>query len=411
MSRLLRSAAPKKAAVSRRATVRWAALGAVAVMLATACGAKTEIVYVDPPGLHGSYQPFMQTTDPRIDRNGHHTVPPAVAIGPEADGHTLDPIVPIPASHSRLIDTSHRAKPNKQFYFSFEDHPIQMSPRSSPVPVPTARPAASVAAAGAVTPNTRPAMTPAAEGAAPSVSTEPGSSTGVAPTLATETVGHSEVAAEAPKPSAEAARPTVASPTALPARYNLGTNLGTPVPANGPALSMAVSGEEPLTVTGAIDKVAGRGVLVRSADGSQQVLVPDGARLERESRGRVSDLRPGDMVGVWRQPNGPALSVRVYSQGQGMPRPGIVPMTGARLGQIAVFGKIVAFQGNSIVVNSGAETTSIALPGGVEVLKPAAASLSDLAVGASLTATGNLGADGVLTATAARLTAGVLPAR
>ena len=197
----------------------------------------------------------------------------------------------------------------------------------------------------------------------------------------------------------------------MPARYNLGTNLGTPVPANGSALSMAIAGEEPLTVSGAIDTVAGRGVVVRSAEGSQQVLVPDGARLERESHGQVSDLRPGDVVGVWRQPNGPALSVRVYSQGQGMPRPGIVPMTGARLGQIAVFGKVVAFQGNSILVNSGAETTSIPLPSNVEVLEPATASLSDLAVGASFTATGNLGPDGVLTATAARLTSDASPAR
>ena len=122
----------RPAAITRRAAVRWATLGAVAVMLATACGAKTEIVYVDPPGLHGAYQPFIQTTDPRIDRNGHHTVPPSVAIGPEAEGHKLDSLLPIATSHSRLVDTAHRAKLNKPFYFSFEDHPIQMSPTDQP---------------------------------------------------------------------------------------------------------------------------------------------------------------------------------------------------------------------------------------------------------------------------------------
>jgi hypothetical protein len=68
------------AAFTRRVVVRWATLGVVAVMLATACGPKTEIRYVDPPGTHGSYRPFIQTTDPRVDRNGHHTVPPFVAI-------------------------------------------------------------------------------------------------------------------------------------------------------------------------------------------------------------------------------------------------------------------------------------------------------------------------------------------
>jgi hypothetical protein len=46
----------------------------------------------------------------------------------------------------------------------------------------------------------------------------------------------------------------------------------------------------------------------------------------------------------------------------------------------------------------------IALGNGVEVFKPAQASLADLAVGTSLTATGSLGKDGVLMATSARLT-------
>jgi hypothetical protein len=192
----------------------------------------------------------------------------------------------------------------------------------------------------------------------------------------------------------------------MPARYNLGASLGTPVPSDGPALSLPVGGAAPSTISGAIEKILDRQVLVRAAAGAQRVLLPETARLERESRGQVEDLRPGELVNVIQRPGGPASTIRLYSKGPGMPQPGIVPLDGARLGQVSIIGRIVALQLGGLLVNTGTETTPILLSSGVEVFKPAQASVADLKVGTSLTATGSVGTDGVLTATSARLTSG-----
>jgi hypothetical protein len=190
----------------------------------------------------------------------------------------------------------------------------------------------------------------------------------------------------------------------MPARYSLGTNLGTPMPVAGPSLSLRVSGDESEVVSGPIERVNGSIFMVKTATGSRRVQLPEQARLEREGRGRVEDLRPGEVVGAVQAPGGPATTIRLYSKGPGMPRPGIVPMLGAQLGQVTTFGTVIALQSGGLLVNTGGASMPILLSGGVEVLKPVQAAARDLTVGATVTATGLPGPDGVLVASSVRLT-------
>jgi hypothetical protein len=191
----------------------------------------------------------------------------------------------------------------------------------------------------------------------------------------------------------------------VPARYSLGTGLGAPAPTDRPVLGLAVAGDEPEVVSGPIESVSGSTIVVKTSDGSRRVQLPEQARVEREGRGRMEDLRPGEVVGVVQAPGGPATTIRLYSKGPGMPQPGIVPMLGPQLGQVTTFGTVIAMQGGGLLVNTGGASVPIMLSGAPEVLKPVKAGQTDLTVGSTVTATGSPGADGALVASSVRLTA------
>jgi len=202
----------------------------------------------------------------------------------------------------------------------------------------------------------------------------------------------------------DAAAPQAQPSPTVPARYSLGTGLGTPVPGDRQASQLPIGADDPSIVSGSVDSIVGETIVLRGSSGLQKVKLSDSARLEREGLGRLDDLLPGSLVGVVQAPGGPADTVRLYSKGQGMPRPGIVPMVGASQGHVTVFGTIVTMQFGGMLVNTGTETMSITLPPGITVLKPLKAGLPDLAKGTPVIATGNIGADGVLTAASMRLT-------
>jgi hypothetical protein len=94
-----------------------------------------------------------------------------------------------------------------------------------------------------------------------------------------------------------------------------------------------------------------------------------------------------------------------------MPRLGIVPMVGSRLGQVTTFGSVVGLQFGGLVLNAGSLTTAVTLPNTVEILKPAPSAPNDLRVGAQIIATGPVNADGTLVATGVRMTGQSRPDR
>ena len=165
------------------------------------------------------------------------------------------------------------------------------------------------------------------------------------------------------------------------------------------------------TVAGRVESIVGPVVMIKSASGSSQIKLADRARVDRDALGTTTDLRPGQFVGAVQTLGGPASSVRLYAMGPSTPRPGIVPPMGSRTGQVTTFGSVVTLQFGGLLLNTGGETTTVTLPAGVEILKPAQAAPSALAIGAQIIATGAMSADNVLAATAVRITGGARPGR
>ena len=157
----------------------------------------------------------------------------------------------------------------------------------------------------------------------------------------------------------------------------------------------------PNTVNGAIDSVNGRTLMVTTNTGPKTVQVAEGATIEQEGKGSVSDLLPGLGVGVTGKPDGStvtAVSIRIFPAALGTPRPGQFPMTGANQGNLMTNSTIESFDGSKLVLNSAGQRYEIAVPPGTEVLKPVPASLTALAPGVRVLAMGTPGPDGALQA-------------
>jgi hypothetical protein len=78
---------------------------------------------------------------------------------------------------------------------------------------------------------------------------------------------------------------------------------------------------------------------------------------------------------------------------------------------VTAFGSVVTLQFGGLLLNTGGATMTVTLPAGVEILKPAPADASALAVGTQIIATGTMSAADVLTASAVRITGVARPAR
>jgi hypothetical protein len=171
-------------------------------------------------------------------------------------------------------------------------------------------------------------------------------------------------------------------------------------------LVMTDEDEEVGSVSGRIESISGSTMLVRTETGQEaHVPLQPGARIDRDTPGTAADLKPGQFVGVLQRPSGPAVSVRLYDTNPAMPPPGMVPMVGSRIGQVTTFGTIVSLQFGGLVLNIGSQTTPVAIPNEVEILKAARGTVADAGVGAQIIATGPLAADGSINATAIRVTA------
>lgn len=156
--------------------------------------------------------------------------------------------------------------------------------------------------------------------------------------------------------------------------------------------------DAPTNVSGPIDRLDGRDLMVMTVDGAKRVQVPESARLEQEGRGATTDLQPGLSVDVTGKPDGMALSIRIFPAALGTLRPGQFPMTGANQGNMMTNSVIESFDGKMLVVMGGANRFTITVPSDVEVLKPVPAKMEDLQVGKRILAVGTPGANGLFIA-------------
>lgn len=166
-----------------------------------------------------------------------------------------------------------------------------------------------------------------------------------------------------------------------------------PTAAPAPAPKPAAAGN---TVNGSIDAVSGRTLTVTTNTGSKTVQIAENATIEQEGKGSVSDLLPGLGVGVTGKPDAAggtvtAVSIRIFPAALGTPRPGQFPMTGANQGNLMTNSVIESFDGSKLVLNAAGQRYEIAVPPGTEVLKQVPATLSALAPGVRVLASGTPG--------------------
>lgn len=375
----------------RSAHLRVLGVATAAMLLLAAC-AKEEIVYVDP-GDHGSgsYTPFARSTSPRVHPDDHYHPADDVQIG--GDLHPAE-YVPIGQQTSQWVHSDGANRAVAQLALEYE----RMTHTEANGGFQVTGSGHGVAAAPSV-PGV-PAVA-AAKPASPPITGPKPPAPGTGPILQQ---GGPMIAPAAPKPGAQAA----ASPTPA-ARLSLGAGLGATAGPNarqsaaGLALTDDDKDPETATISGKIEGIVGPIVTVKTPTGSVNFKLAERARMDRDAVGSPNDLKPGQFVGVVQTPGGPATSIRLYATGPTMPRPGMVPIVGSRTGQITTFGSVVTLQFGGLLLNTGAETTTVTLPTGVEILKAVPSDASAITVGANVIATGIVGPDNMLQASSVRI--------
>ncbi len=359
----------RKTATRPRSRARLLGLLVGAALLVSACGPKEEIVYVDRNAHSDSgsaaYTPIGRSTDPRVHAAGAYRPPASPQIGPAHANASPEPYAPFAASHSPSVH-----------------------PGGEPHLVATVTLA-----------HERGSNSSSSHGSSASASSG-GSHGSAAPTTTVSTA-----AATAARPAA-ATKPA-ASPT-VPAQLSFGAGLGaTPGPSTRSSALAGLAQEDIdlVTVSGRIEKVDGTELTVQTPTGPQKVKLGQGARVERDALGSADDLKPGQFVGVNQIPNGPASTVRLYATGPSMPKAGIVPMLGTRLGHVTTYGSVVALQFGGLLLKTDTDTTNVTLPNTVEILRPVPVSAADLAVGQQVIVTGVQTGEDSLEAAAVRITA------
>jgi hypothetical protein len=351
------------------------------MLLAAAC-AKEEIVYIDPredeDASHGGYRPFAKSKHGLVHPDGHHEPPEeAIEIGPPPDPDHTTPYAPFAATGGPLVHNAAEGHVVSTVRLAHEGPAPATVAKAGPTSTPTLVPSN---ASRAVASSGGPAA-PAKPSGAPATGLQPAAS----PTAVARI--------EHPAGSEPAAKPATSKPES-------------PKPSTSNVPSMDVDDKDDIdTIMGKIEAVVGPTLTLETAEGKAKMTLKDNAKVERDARGSVADLKPGQYVGVLQMPNGPATLIRLYATGPSMPRPGTVPVAGSRLGEIMTFGTIVTLQFGGLLLNASSQTVTIGLPNGIEVLKPAPSAPSDLAVGGNVIATGPVSDDGTLSAMAVRLVA------
>jgi hypothetical protein len=360
-------------------------LGVVALVSA-GCTSREEVVYVDDASEHAengaaAYTPFARSTDSLVHRDGAHEAAPSVQIGPAHSDGDAPPYTPFAGSHEPLVHAGDDPHVVATVALAYE--------RGA-----SAEHGESASASSESSHGSTEASKPAAASAAAALSNQG------APAVAGAPAGPSS------GNPANGARPA-ASPTP-PARLALGPGLGATPGTPTPKMTMDVGDDDDhrnqATIAGKIESISGSTLKVQTQAGPQTLKLAPNVRVDRDAVGGPADLKPGQFVGVVHLPMGPADSIRLYATGPTMPAPGIGPLVGSRSGQVTTFGSVVGLQFGGLLLNTGSQTTTVALPNNVPILRSAPQDASALAAGAQVLATGPVGEDGMLTATAVRVT-------
>jgi hypothetical protein len=157
-------------------------------------------------------------------------------------------------------------------------------------------------------------------------------------------------------------------------------------------------------VFGTIQSVAGGSFVVMGRDGkSYTVVTTSGTRVLAAQRGRLSDIKVGDIVHVMatkgQDGSLSAVAVQDLPAGLTLGRGGRSGPRDTNSDRVFVAGSVAGVSGGSLSVTSASgSATTVAVPESARIQRVAVLPVSSLAAGARVSAMGTLNPDGTLSA-------------
>jgi hypothetical protein len=157
-------------------------------------------------------------------------------------------------------------------------------------------------------------------------------------------------------------------------------------------------------VFGTIQSVSGSSFVVTGRDGtSHTVTTTAGTRVLAAQRGRLSDIKVGDIVYVMatkgQDRSLSAVAIRDLPAGLALGRGGRRGLRETNSDRVFVAGSVVSVSGGSLSVTSASgSATTVAVPESARIQRVAVLPVSSLAAGARVSAMGTLNPDGTLLA-------------
>ncbi|HZR97123.1 MAG TPA: DUF5666 domain-containing protein [Chloroflexota bacterium] len=160
-------------------------------------------------------------------------------------------------------------------------------------------------------------------------------------------------------------------------------------------------GQEQRTVTGPVVENVGGRLTVGANSGPVTVVTGPSTVYEKEGRGTVDELQPGQLVGVTSAPtpDGPyAVQVRIFPAALSTVSQGQAPMGGADAGRTMTNARVQSVGDGRLTLSLADQTVEFWTSPDTVVLLPQPATAADVTDGVRVAATGTMGADGSLTA-------------
>jgi hypothetical protein len=163
----------------------------------------------------------------------------------------------------------------------------------------------------------------------------------------------------------------------------------------------AVLGQEQRVVTGPVVENAGGRLTVGANSGPVTVVTGPNTVYEKEGRGTVDELQPGQLVGVTSRPTPDgayAVQVRIFPAALSTVSQGEAPMGGADAGNTMTNARIQSVGDGTLTLSLADQTVEFRTSPDTVVLLPQPATAADVTDGVRIAAMGAMGADGLLTA-------------
>jgi hypothetical protein len=160
-------------------------------------------------------------------------------------------------------------------------------------------------------------------------------------------------------------------------------------------------GQDVQIVSGDLVELDGSRAVVATNTANVPVLLDETTRFEKEGRGTLADIQPGQYMGVTARPSSAALTalrIRVFPAAQSTIPSGQSAMSGPDAGNIMTNATVESLNNGVLTLNFSGQIVNVGVNAETEVLRQEPATSADLRVGGRVIVTGIPGDDGTLRA-------------